>query len=226
MSESKKLQNPIFVFPLPSTVFYPDTLLPLHIFESRYREMLKDALAEDRLIGMVLLKPGWESDYFGGPGVVSIGCAGKIDRSQLLEDGKYNIVLKGMSRFRIREEISGKPYRIAAVEFLDELDDEPVDFTQNGLAGKLVSRFENYLKLLPEDAKKHLPELNDCKILSSLVDRIAYRFDFKTAQKQSFLEELNVRKRVDTILSVLDLKTQIVKIARDNKEKEIDVGLN
>ena len=109
---------------------------------------------------------------------------------------------------------------------MDELDDEPVDFTQNGLAGKLVSRFENYLKLLPEDAKKHLPELNDCKTLSSLVDRIAYRFDFKTAQKQSFLEELNVRKRVDTILSVLDLKTQIVKIARDNKEKEIDVGLN
>ena len=78
------------VFPLPTTVFYPGTPLPLHIFEPRYRQMTADALEGSRVIGMVLLKSNWEDDYFGRPPVFSVGCIGTIEKATKHPDGKYN----------------------------------------------------------------------------------------------------------------------------------------
>ena len=92
------------LFPLPNVVLFPNVFLPLHIFEPRYREMVADALAGDRLIGMVLLRPGWEHDYEGRPPVYPIGCSGVITHVERLPDGRYNIVLRGLERFRIVEE--------------------------------------------------------------------------------------------------------------------------
>ena len=92
------------LFPLPNVVLFPNVFLPLHIFEPRYREMVADALAGDRMIGMVLLRPGWEHDYDGRPPVYPIGCSGVITHVERLPDGRYNIVLRGLERFRILEE--------------------------------------------------------------------------------------------------------------------------
>ena len=92
------------LFPLPTVVLFPNVFLPLHIFEPRYREMVADALAGDRMIGMVLLRPGWEHDYEGRPAVYPIGCSGVITHVERLPDGRYNIVLRGIERFRILEE--------------------------------------------------------------------------------------------------------------------------
>ena len=92
------------LFPLPNVVLFPNVFLPLHIFEPRYREMVADALAGDRMIGMVLLRPGWEHDYEGRPPVYPIGCSGVITHVERLADGRYNIVLRGLERFRIVEE--------------------------------------------------------------------------------------------------------------------------
>src|SRR5213596_3395375 len=80
------------LFPLPNVVLFPNVFLPLHIFEPRYREMVADALASDRLIGMVLLRPGWERDYEGRPPVYPIGCSGVITHAERLHDGRYDIV--------------------------------------------------------------------------------------------------------------------------------------
>ena len=78
------------IFPLPSTVFYPGTPLPLHIFEPRYRQMTADALEGERKIGMILLKPDWEAAYFDRPEVFPIGCVGSIEQEVCHPDGKYN----------------------------------------------------------------------------------------------------------------------------------------
>src|SRR5215831_19150370 len=104
------------IFPLPNVVLFPNVFLPLHIFEPRYREMTAEALAADRLIGMVLLRPGWEREYEGRPAVYPIGCSGVITHVERLSDGRYNIVLRGLERFRILEEDNGRAYRRAIVE--------------------------------------------------------------------------------------------------------------
>jgi Lon protease-like protein len=108
------------LFPLPNVVLFPHMSMPLHVFEPRYRKMVLDALASHRTIGMVLLRPGWEGDYEGRPPLFERGCAGRIVGSELLADGRSNIVLKGMTRFRIVEEHAGEPYRLASVAALPE----------------------------------------------------------------------------------------------------------
>jgi hypothetical protein len=103
------------LFPLPNVVLFPHMSLPLHVFEPRYRKMVADALASHRTIGMALLRPGWEGDYEGRPPLFARGCAGRIVASEALPDGRLNIVLKGVSRFRIVDEHAGEPYRLASI---------------------------------------------------------------------------------------------------------------
>jgi Lon protease-like protein len=104
------------LFPLPGVVFFPETTLPLHVFEPRYREMLADALAGDRILGVQLLDPEGRPRADGRPAVREIGCAGEIAEHEPLPDGRSIILLHGAFRYRIEREISGaKPYRIAEV---------------------------------------------------------------------------------------------------------------
>lgn len=100
-----KVPDIIPIFPLPETVLLPSEVLPLHVFEPRYRDMVRDALDTHRVIGMVMLKPGYESSYEGAPPVREIGCAGVIARHQELADGRYLIWLLGVERFRISREL-------------------------------------------------------------------------------------------------------------------------
>src|ERR687888_1571851 len=109
------------IFPLPNAVLFPNVYLPLHIFEARYRAMVADALKGDRIIGMVLLQPGYEADYEGRPPVYPTGCAGLVTHSEPLPDGRYNIVLRGIEKFRITAEDHSKPYRLANIDPLPEL---------------------------------------------------------------------------------------------------------
>ena len=96
---------PTAVFPLPNLVFFPRTEVPLHIFEPRYRQMVGDALAGAGQLVVVLLKPGWEPNYAGCPPIHPIACLGKIVADQRLADGRYNILLRGISRVRIVQEL-------------------------------------------------------------------------------------------------------------------------
>src|SRR5438105_2395233 len=112
----------IRLFPLPNLVLFPGAMQPLHIFEPRYRQMTADALAGDRLIALVLPKPGWEVDYAGSPDVHPVACLGKIVADQRTSDGCYNILLRGLSRIQILHEIPHcKAYRKAKVELLAEV---------------------------------------------------------------------------------------------------------
>src|SRR5260370_12328092 len=107
------------LFPLPNVVLFPQVMLPLHIFEPRYRQMTAEALAGDRLIALVLLKPGWEAASDEQPALHAVACLGKIVADQQLEDGRYNILLPGLSRARLQSpEENDKLYRSARVHLL------------------------------------------------------------------------------------------------------------
>lgn len=112
------------LFPLPDVTLFPNTRQPFHIFEPRYREMVSDALARDSIIGMVMLQPGFEADYEGRPPVVAVGVVGVIVGSERLEDGRFNLVLRGVSKFRILEEDHSRAYRLARVELIQERVEE------------------------------------------------------------------------------------------------------
>jgi Lon protease-like protein len=109
------------IFPLPDMMLFPEMSVPLHIFEPRYRAMVADALKGDRIIGMVLLRPGYEPDYERSPSIFPIGCAGTITNVEALPNGEYNIVLESIVKFRIDREETGKLYRVARVTAIPEV---------------------------------------------------------------------------------------------------------
>lgn len=112
--------GPVAVFPLPNVVLFPGALLPLHIFEPRYRAMVADALDSDRLIAIALLAEGWEQDYQGTPDIHQIATVGRVVRHRQLPDGRSNILLEGLARVRAKDELPPAPYRRAQVEVCEE----------------------------------------------------------------------------------------------------------
>jgi Lon protease-like protein len=118
------LPSTIPIFPLQDVMLFPNVSRPLHIFEPRYRAMVADALKGDRIIGMVLLRAGYEAEYEGRPPVYSIGCAGRITDVEELPDGRYAIVLRGLVKFRVISEDRSRSYRLARVEALPEVPDD------------------------------------------------------------------------------------------------------
>ncbi len=109
------------LFPLPNLVLFPDGFAPLKVFEPRYVEMIEDAAGDDGLIAMALLQPGWEQDYQGRPPIQPVVCLGTMLRHQKLPSGKYDVLLYGLVRARILEELdAGRPYRTARVEVLED----------------------------------------------------------------------------------------------------------
>lgn len=112
------------LFPLPGTVLLPGALLPLHVFEPRYRAMVAHALDGERLIGMALLEPGFEADYEGSPPIADPVCIGRILLEEPLSDGRWNILLVGLRRAHVLDEDRSRPFRVARVEVLEDGDVE------------------------------------------------------------------------------------------------------
>ena len=140
------------LFPLPDLVFFPNSIQPLHIFESRYREMFEDAIGDDQLLAMATLLPGYEIDYYSRPPVAPEICIGSIVRHDQNEDGTYDFLLLGLKRARIEHEIEPvRSYRRAAVQLPDEQplgDRAEADQLAAQLAARLVVRAPKLRKLL------------------------------------------------------------------------------
>jgi hypothetical protein len=115
------------VFPLPNVVLFPGTVVPLHIFEPRYRRMVRDSSHGDGLIGLALLRPGSEEQPGGAPAIHPVGTLGRIERLTPLADGRFDLNLVGLARVEYREVKSDKPYRLAAVRALDEREVDEED---------------------------------------------------------------------------------------------------
>src|SRR5262245_8947411 len=116
-----KLPDIIPLFPLPNVVFFPRMALPLHVFEPRYRAMVRDSARGARLIGMVLLRGEWRENYEGRPPIFAAGTMGEMIRVAELPDGRFDIVLRGIREFTIVEEMARQPYREAVVQWREPL---------------------------------------------------------------------------------------------------------
>ncbi len=109
------------IFPLPSAHLFPHTLLPLHVFEPRYRALTRDCLAGSRLMAVALLRPGYEPDYEGRPDVHPVCGVGEIVEHRRYPDGRYDLLLRGIGRVRIVRELApDEPYRLVEAARLDE----------------------------------------------------------------------------------------------------------
>lgn len=189
------------IFPLPNVVLFPNVFLPLHIFEPRYREMIVDALAGDRLIGMVLLKPGWESSSREQPPVYPIGCSGVITHVERLPDGRYNIVLRGVERFRVLREDQDRCYRRAAIEPVTE--EEPTPRDQTAIRSERA-RLEALLA--PTVEGRGEPRIPAAMPDADLVNTLAQYLDLEPLEKQALLEQNGIRARAASLVELLEMK--------------------
>ena len=194
------------IFPLPSVVLFPHVCLPLHIFEPRYREMVGDALRGDRLIGMILLKAGWESDYEGRPPVYEMGCAGLVSHSEPLDDGRYNIVLHGLEKFRVKSERRDRSYRIASIETIVE-DPSPV---QPRVLGPVRQRLET---LVAHFVERSRAEVRIPSAISDheLVNGLAQYLPLEPVEKQALLERDGLLDRAGALIELLEMKAILQK---------------
>ena len=201
------------IFPLPNTVLFPNVFLPLHIFELRFKRMMTDALLGDRIIGMTLLRPGWESDYEGRPAVFSVGCAGLITHSETLKDGRFNIVLRGLQKFQICGEDNGQGYRIARVSGIAEPVDEVTRFAIQGSRGRLE-------ELLTQSAKNENAEGRLPKSVSDedLVNALAQYLDIDAIEKQALLEREGLAKRCESLIELLEMKLLIARYPSQSRQ--------
>jgi Lon protease-like protein len=184
------------LFPLPDTVLFPGMPLPLHIFETRYRKMVEDALRTHQTIGMTLLKPGWEEDYEQRPPIYEVGCSGVIARHERLEDGRYNVVLRGQSRFRVLEEHEGEPYRLARTQ---TLEDEPgpadvLDALRRRVLTTIARAADGPRSLVLQGELPH--EL--------LVNALSQSLGLRPVEKQSLLERDTLEARYGRLLEILE----------------------
>ena len=193
------------IFPLPGAVVFPGVVMPLHIFEPRYRAMVEDALAGERVIGMVLLRPGFEDDYYGRPPVFALGCAGGITRAQRMRDGRFNIVLHGIGRFRITGEDTSRPYRVAHIEPIPEAEDVPQPAAFALQRQRLLGALAKVLASVNgAEAASAVPD-------ADLVNGLAQDLDLEPLERQALLEQPTLLARCMALADLLEMKVHLPK---------------
>ena len=200
MEKYKKLPKIISVFPLSNFVIFPNTSVPLNIFEPRYIEMIDNSMKTDRIIGMI--QPKKQKD--GIPQLYNVGCAGKITSFNETEDGRYLIVINGISRFKILKEINNnKPYRECEISFDEYIEDtkenyNEIKFTDLELIFKNLKTLfkkKGYLINWKELEKQSLDQTLNALVMAS---------PFSLEEKQALLETININKRKIELEKILN----------------------
>ena len=168
------------IFPLQDVTLFPHSTQPFHIFEPRYRAMVADALAGDSIIGMIMLEPGHDAEYEGRPPVYAVGTAGLIIAGERLPDGRYNIVLTGITKFRILGEDQGRLYRLAEVEAIPE----PIESSDRALLGRRRRQVEEAVRAVFPEAQLPPAEVSD----EQVIDGLSLALPFEPSQRQQLLE--------------------------------------
>jgi len=200
MDSSELLPDHVPVMPLPGALLFPHALLPLYIFERRYREMLEHALSQHRIFSVALVKPDrgeWESpaDFFHIAGVGLIRAC--VERG----DGTSNLILQGLERVRFTSFAQDAPFPIATIEPLESESETSVE--TEALAAKVVelySKIKGDGRALPEKVDRYLADLSDPEMLADLV---ASTFINDPLRRQRVLEELSVNQRLRLVIQYL-----------------------
>jgi uncharacterized protein len=196
------------IFPLPELTFFPHTLLPLHVFEARYRTMVMDCLARDKRMAVVGLKPGYEPAYEGKPAVYPVAGVGRIVQCERLATGRFNILLKGEGRVRIDRELpSDTLYRMVAGSLLGETGAERDGV--GALAARVTGRCLGILRAVNRPTAEMEKALAGAAP-GTVCDRIASAIIPEAAARQALLEEVDVERRLSKLAEGLDdLYTQL-----------------
>jgi Lon protease-like protein len=185
------------LFPLPETTLFPGVSRPLLIYEPRYRQMIADALKGDKIVGLVRLRPGFEKDYEGRPPIYAVGCAGRIEKYEQLPDGRYVILVQGLTAFRVLSENQRKPYRLGRVEAVpDRLEEQerlPLSSLRSRLALLLV-------RVLPFGVDPPDASLED----DEFVNVVAQNLPMAEDDRQDLLERSSVLDRARALINRLD----------------------
>jgi Lon protease-like protein len=192
----------IAIFPLPSVQLFPHALLPLHVFEPRYRELVRDCLAGDQRMAVAALAPGYEAQYHERPPVRAVCGIGELVAHEPLPDGRSNIILKGLGRGRIVEELPpAHAYRVVRFELLDDeygagLDLDAMVRTLVLLADQLALRLPSGGDTLRELARSQAGP-------AALSDVLAAALISDGDERQLLLETIDVARRVDRVQAEL-----------------------
>jgi uncharacterized protein len=213
------------IFPLPEVTFFPETVLPLHVFEPRYRQMVADCLAGDRWLAVGMLRPGWEKDYQGRPPLHPIAGAGEIIQAEGLADGRYNVLLDGRVRVRIlAEEPPGDlAYRVVRAERLTDRGPSPGDRT---FPERLQELRTAHARLLIALGQSHPDVVGRLTVAGAspgaVIDRIVSAVVPDAEVRQRVLEAVDVSERLDLALGALGELLGMVAGREGDEEEESD----
>jgi len=188
------------LFPLPNYVLFPWSLAPLHIFESRYREMFEDAISDDHLITMATLLPGFEHEYYGRAPIAPVVCIGRVTEHERTVAGTYNLMLLGLKRAKVLSEIEPvRSFRRAHVQLLEDTNSPSVDISNN-LGRELAARLE---QIGPTFAKLVEQFFEGRITLACVLDVLAFNLPLPVDVKLELLGELDILARANRLLSFL-----------------------
>ena len=196
------------LFPVPNLVMFPHVIQPLHIFEPRYQALLAAALADDQLIAMPVLAPGWESGYEHPPQLEPVACLTKIVSHNQRQDGRSNLLVVGLHRIKLLDELPAqRAYREASVNLLAERSSDLDAGEQQRVRRRLLDAFKGRLcRQVHETAS--LDELLDREVsLGVLTDLIAHTLDFEFSVKVRLLAECDVDRRAVILLEAMSMTT-------------------
>lgn len=195
------LPNKLPIFPLPNAVLFPNVFMPLHIFEPRYCEMIRDTISNDRIIGMVLLKEGWNLHANPNPPIYAVGCAGIITHIESVNDTRYNIVLRGFERFRVTQEDQTRAYRLATVDILTEKVSEEGRSQLDQDKQKIKRLLNQHHAGTSPEAKIPLDMPTE-----DLVNTLSQYLEFDPLEKQALLERLGPLERCRALVDLLEMR--------------------
>ena len=191
------------IFPLPDLTFFPHTMLPLHIFEARYRAMITDCLSRDKRLAVVGLKPGYEASYDGKPPVYAVCGVGRIVQWERLASGRFNLLLRGEGRVRIDRELpTDTLYRMVAATPLGETAADAA--AAAALTGRVKARCQQILSALGRSSEELLAMMEGLDQPAELCDQVASALIPTPTVRQALLEELDVERRLEQLAGALD----------------------
>jgi len=208
------------LFPLPNVVLFPRAVLPLHIFEERYKAMTADALRGEGVIAMALLKHGWEKCYYAAPAIEPVVCVGKILTHEKLPDGKYNFLLQGIARAKVMAEDRSRAYRVGKLELLADADVMEIDLENERL--RLTSMLSEGICANLPVVKQFRQMLTSTMPTAEIADLLAFNFIDDVQVKQALLAETDPRRRVERLIPILDEIRPILESAVRRKLKSAD----
>jgi uncharacterized protein len=195
------------VFPLPNVVLFPGVPLPLHIFEPRYRDMVREAAAGHEIIGMVLLRGDWQKHYEENPDVFAVGCAGKIVNVEPLPDGRFNILLHGQREFTIQRHIFDKSFRQAEVVWRTG-GDRVLGPARRASLVQLLSRFFGSDTSSPAQRLLQDESLSD----EMLVNFFSYAIELEPLEKQGLLEAESLVARAQRLDEIIEFRLEELRL--------------